>query len=172
MDPKPRVSSPRANPSSSYSLPMLNYFDTFTFNYIFRYFPILKVGHSLEIDLTFFLKKKKKRNKKQWNRSLRTLWKHSLSISPALFRSFTWKKVKCYANSTQLCSRHPQVRFLLSQVQEDIWTLPASLCGEGQLQTPEDCRSRGERCPDPIPSPRGWSHWWGKISITPSSPLR
>ena len=63
MDPKPRVSSPRANPSSSYSLPMLNYFDSFTFNYIFRYFPILKVGHSLEIDLTFFLKKKKKQTK-------------------------------------------------------------------------------------------------------------
>ena len=158
----------RANPSSSYSLPMLNYFDSFTFNYIFRYFPILKVSQSLETDLTFFLKK----NKKQWNRSLRTLWKHSLSISPARFRSFTWKKVKCYVNSTQLCSRHPQVRFLLSQAQEDIWTLPASLCGEGQLQTLEDCRSRGERCPDPIPSPRGCSHWWGKINITPSSPLR
>ena len=73
MDPKPRVSSPRANPSSSYSLPMLNYFDSFTFNYIFRYFPILKVGHSLEIDLTFFLKKKTNKQKTVKQKSQDTL---------------------------------------------------------------------------------------------------
>ena len=52
---------------------MLNYFDSFTFNYIFRYFPILKVSQSLETDLTFFLKKKQKTVKQKSQDTLKTL---------------------------------------------------------------------------------------------------
>lgn len=65
------------------------------------------------------------------------------------------------------------MRFLFSQVWEDIWKLPATLCGEGQLQTLEDCGFGEEKCPDPIPrSPGVEAIGRARSSITPSSPLR
>ena len=151
--PKPHVSFPWANPSSCYSLPCWTILILLhSINYIFRYFPILKVSHSLEIKISE-------------TEVLRTLWKHLLSLLPFSDPSLGKRLSVMQMAPSFVPGIGRWDSFFLRCRRTCGHFLP--LCvGRGSYRHWKT-GSREERCPAPSLVPGGGSHWWGKIQHKP-----